>query len=142
MRVFFDTNIFVYLFDQDAPAKKARARSLLERESGRNDALTSTQVLQEFYVTITKKLAQPLPHEQAERAMRDMARLHLVQVNVPLIFAAVKTSRRFGLSFWDALIIEAAREGGAEYLLSEDLQNGQVIHGVEIRNPFLEAADV
>lgn len=142
MSAFFDTNVLVYLFDQDAPEKKARAQFLLERESARDGAIISTQVLQEFYVTVTRKLAQPLRHEQAERAMQNLASLAIVRVDVALIFTALKTKKRFGFSFWDALIIDAAREGNAAYLFSEDLQNGQVVNGVEIRNPFLEPIGV
>jgi predicted nucleic acid-binding protein len=141
MRSFFDTNVLVYLFDQDAPEKKTQAQSLLQQETARNGALISTQVLQEFYVAVTRKLAQPLPYDQATRAVRNLTRLPVVYVDVPLILAAMKTGNSFGISFWDALIVEAAREGGASYLYTEDLQTGQVINGVEVRNPFIESAD-
>ncbi len=72
-RVFVDTNVFVYLFDRDAPDQRRRARALIEEEHGR--LVLSTQVLQEFFVTVTRKLAKPLPEDEAEAAVRDMAAL-------------------------------------------------------------------
>jgi predicted nucleic acid-binding protein len=114
---------------------------MLERVAARNHALISSRVLQEFYVAVTRKLAHPLPYEQAERAVRNLAQLPVVYIDLALIMAAMKTGKRFDLSFWDSLIVEAARGGGASCLYTEDLQNGQVVSGVEIRNPF-SGADV
>jgi predicted nucleic acid-binding protein len=74
MRRFFDTNVLVYLFDASAPRKKARAQELLKQTVSEGLALLSTQVLQEFFVAVTRKLSVPLPHEQAERAVRDLAK--------------------------------------------------------------------
>ncbi|MDX1251707.1 MAG: PIN domain-containing protein [Gammaproteobacteria bacterium] len=136
MRSFFDTNVLVYLFDEDAPEKKAKAQALLRQEVGEGRATLSTQVLQEFYVAVTRKLAQPLPAEVAERAVRDLAALPLLQVDVSLIQAAIRRCRKSGFSFWDALVIETALAGGVARLLTEDLQHGQVIDGMKVENPF------
>ena len=123
-RTFFDTNVLLYLFDNDEPAKKATAQELIEKEVGADRAILSTQVLQEFYVNATRKLASPLSPEEAGARVRDFSRLPLVQVDVPLILAAIARGRRMSFSLWDALIIEAALKAGAERLLTEDLQHG------------------
>jgi predicted nucleic acid-binding protein len=98
--------------------------------------VVSTQVLQEFYVATTRKLGLPLSSQDAERAVRDLAELSLVQVDAPLILAGIQASRRYGFSFWDALIVQAALQGGAEVLYTEDLQHGQDIEGMRIVHPF------
>jgi predicted nucleic acid-binding protein len=136
-RSFFDTNVLVYLFDNSEPEKKARAQEALHREVAAGRAALSTQVLQEFYVNVTRKLATPLPTEVAEARVRDFSRLPLVRVDAPLILAAIARSRRMGFSFWDALILEAALAAGADRLLTEDLQHRQEIEGLRVENPFL-----
>jgi predicted nucleic acid-binding protein len=141
-RTFFDTNVLVYLFDNREPKKKLRAQSVFAEESGGGRAVVSTQVLQEFYWAVTRKLASPLPEEVAGERVRDFVRLPLVRVHEAIIFAAIERSREMSFSFWDALIIEAALTGGADRLLTEDLQHGQKIEGLRVENPFLEAEEV
>jgi predicted nucleic acid-binding protein len=136
MRRFFDTNVLVYLFDASAPRKKARAQELLKQAVGEGLALLSTQVLQEFFVAVTRKLLAPLTHEQAERAVRDLAKLPTAQIDTAIILKAIETMRRYRLSFWDSLIIQSALHGGATILYTEDLQHGQVIETLAVENPF------
>ncbi|MGH7588017.1 MAG: PIN domain-containing protein [Gemmatimonadota bacterium] len=135
-RSFFDTNVLVYLFDGDAPAKRKKARQLLEQEFEAGRAVLSTQVLQEFYVSITRKLAEPVPPDLAERAVRDLATLPLMLIDGPLVLAAVARSGAARWSLWDALIVEAALASGADRLFTEDLKSGQKVNGLEIVNPF------
>ncbi|MFN2111366.1 MAG: PIN domain-containing protein [Anaerolineae bacterium] len=137
MRVFFDTNVLVYLFDDDAPEKQALARTVLQREVEVGQAVLSTQVLQEFFVATTRKLAVPLSSEDGERAVRDLAELTVIQVTTGLVLDAIRRTGRMGFSFWDALIIETALASGADRLLTEDLQHGQRIDGLLIENPFI-----
>lgn len=135
-RTFLDSNVLVYSVDE-SPAEKAKHDRATEILSAHPDSLVvSTQVLQEFYVVTTRKLKPPLSTERASRAVRGIAKLDVVGVDVPLVLAAVDTSRTVQLSLWDALIIEAASRAGCDRVLSEDLNAGQVIHGVTIRNPF------
>lgn len=135
-RTFIDTNILVYSVDE-SPAEKAKHARALELLAARpEDLVVSTQVLQEFYVVTTRKLKNPLSEEIAARAVKGVARLDVVSVDVPLVLAAVDTSRMVQLSFWDALIIEAASRAGCDRVLSEDLNAGQAIRGVRIENPF------
>jgi len=136
MRSFFDTNIFVCLFDEDSPEKKAQAQHLLKKETENGRILLSTQVLQEFYVVVTRKLEVPLPAEKAEEAVGQLMILPLVETGSSHILKAIRKSITLQLSFWDALIIEAAVSGGASVLYTEDLQHGQTIDNLKILNPF------
>jgi predicted nucleic acid-binding protein len=136
MRVFFDTNILVYLFDADAAEKQTKARERFQAEASAGRAVLSTQVLQEFYVAVTRKLAVPLEPEAAEEVVRNLAVLPVVRIDPERILAAIAKSRNLQLSFWDALIVEAALAGGAECLLTENLRHGQTIDALRIENPF------
>lgn len=140
-RSFFDTNVLLYLFDDSVPEKKARAQEVFSEEVEAGRAVLSTQVLQEFYVNVTRKLAEPLPPEVAEAQVEDFARLPLVRVDEAMILAAIGRHRSMSFSFWDALILEAALRCGADRLLTEDLQHGQKIEGLRVENPFLEAQE-
>jgi predicted nucleic acid-binding protein len=138
MRVFFDTNILVYMFDSDAAEKKERACTRFEKESASGRVMLSTQVLQEFYVAVTRKLSVPLEPEAAEEIVRNLSLLPIIGVNAERVLSAISRSRKMQLSFWDTLIIETALSGGANRLLTEDLQHGQTIEGLLIENPFFE----
>ena len=136
MRSFFDTNILVYLFDEDYPEKKAQAQALLEKETENGRILVSTQVLQEFYVTVTRKLGVPLSPEKAEEIVSQFMVFPLVEISSSHILKAIRKSINLQFSFWDALIVEAAISGGASILYTEDLQHGQIIDNLKILNPF------
>ncbi len=150
-RSFVDTNVLVYLFDADSPAKQARARQILEQDGGNvplagsrkgNSYLVlSTQVLQEFYVTVTRKLGVPLAPEVAVEATRRFAELHLVYIDAQLIFNAIALSQRHTVSMWDGLILQAALDGGCTRLLTEDLHDGWNLDGLRIENPFKDLSD-
>lgn len=133
-RAFVDTNVLIYLFDDESPAKKARAQVLLDEKADR--IVLSTQVLGEFYVNVTRKLEIPLSQDAAARAVEDFSRLEVQSVTAELVLAAVRRSRSSLLSYWDSLIVETARSAGAKILFTEDLQHGQEIDGLRIVNPF------
>ena len=137
-RVFLDTNILVYLFDTDTPVKQRRARQLLSSQTLQARLMLSTQVLQEFYVSVTRKLAAPLEPAVAARAVQDLATWPVVQIGSRVILSAIARSQTARLSFWDALIVEAALDGGATDLYTEDLQDGLVIEEMRVLNPFQE----
>ena len=137
MKFFFDTNILVYLFDGGAAAKQKAARALFKRHTEAGDILLSTQVLQEFYVSVTRKLDKPLPTREAGEAVASLAELPCAQVDPKLVLAAVRRCQSMKLSFWDALILEAALSGGATTLYTEDLQHGFIADGLRIENPLL-----
>lgn len=134
VRSFVDTNVAVYLFDADEPAKQQVAREVFE--STDLQLVVSTQVLGEFFVTVTRKLRRPLDAATAAEAVTELARLPVVIVDVPLVGAAIETSGRSHVSYRDALIVEAAAAAGCAQLLTEDLAGGATIQGVRIENPF------
>jgi predicted nucleic acid-binding protein len=136
-RIFLDTNVLVYLYDEDAPAKRARALSVLERGRESFRLVISTQVLQEFYVTVSRKLSRRLSEEEILLATRNLRGFPTVQIDVSVIFAAIDLGRRFQISFWDALITQAALVAGCTRLLTEDLQHGLRIGELTVENPFL-----
>lgn len=136
MKFFFDTNVFVYLFDADSPDKRRKARALFQTHAEAGDILLSTQVLQEFYVAVTRKLARPLAAATAAEAAAGFAELPIVSIDSRLVLSAIHRSRSNQLSFWDALVVQAAIEGHASTLYSEDMQHGLTLDGLKIVNPF------
>jgi predicted nucleic acid-binding protein len=136
MRRFFDTSVLVYLFDGSAPGKRERSRELFRETTRQRLALLSTQVLQEFFAVVTRKITVPLSHEEARRAVHDLAKIPTVQVSREIILAAIEMIQRHRLSFWDSLIVQAALRGGATILYTEDLQPGRVIETLTVQNPF------
>lgn len=136
MRSFFDTNVLVYLFDAGAPVKQSCAQALLQEEVAVGQAVLSTQIVQEFYVAVTRKLAKPLRPATASLAVDKLCELPLVSVNTELIKAAIRRQEQDGFSFWDALVIETALSCGATTLWTEDLQHHRQIGAMVIKNPF------
>lgn len=135
-RVFIDTNVLAYLFDDSEPAKQKQAERRLLEES--REIFVSTQVLQELYVALTKGREPIATADVAERAVREVAGYSVVQIDPPLVLSAIEACRTHQLSFWDALIVRAAAQADCSTLLSEDLNAGQVIDGVRVENPFAE----
>lgn len=135
-KCFFDTNVPVYAVDGSAGKKQQIAVQLLRDETQAGRSMLSTQVLQEFYVTVTRKLATPMPPPQALEAIRLLGRLPTIQVKTGTIYAAAERAPADQLSFWDALIVEAALDGGCTTLYSEDLQDGRRFGALTVINPF------
>lgn len=133
---FVDTNVLAYAHDRSETRKQPVAQAQLEELWRDRTGVLSTQVLQELYVVATRKLATPIPRTTARRIVALYAEWPVVQVDVPLILAASDLEERHTLSFWDALVVEAARRAGATRLLTEDLQAGRRIAGVRVENPF------
>jgi predicted nucleic acid-binding protein len=133
---FFDTNVLVYLFDAGARDKARVARDLIQQHGPIGEAVISTQVLQEFYVAVTRKLSPPLSPDVAVEALRELGALPVVQVDTDMVIAAARRSSNLRLSYWDSLIVESALRAGADTLFSEDLQDGRVIESLKIVNPF------
>lgn len=134
-RSFLDTNVLLYCDDQADPRKQQIAVNIWTelRRCGRG--ALSIQVLQEYYRNATAKLG--LDAAVARRRVEQHARFQVVIPSVALVLAAIDLTRLVSISFWDALVVEAARSAGCEQLLTEDLQHGQTISGVRIVNPFL-----
>lgn len=137
-RTFIDTNVLVYAFDRRDRAKFALARSLLVMLIVSESALISTQVLQELYNALTKKLS--LPPRSAQTIVRECSAFEVVQVTPEIIDAAIETAISSKIGLWDALIVAAAARSGCPTLLTEDLNHGQEIDGVRVVNPFLSSS--
>ena len=134
-RTFFDTNVLVYSDDPRDPAKHRKAIALIKQHLSQRTGMVSIQVLQEYFVNATGKLK--LTAELAKRRDEVFAKLQVAEPTVNDILSAIDLHRLHPLSFWDALILQMARQTGCRVLLSEDMQHGQVIDGVRIVNPFL-----
>ena len=135
-RVFLDTNVLVYAYDGDAGPKQERAQSILAAAGGSGRYAISSQVLQEFYVTVTRKLERPVSPADAAQAVAALTKLPVVLLDAGSVLAAIQRSQARQVSLWDALIVQAAVEGGCARVLTEDLQHGQLIDGLQIENPF------
>jgi predicted nucleic acid-binding protein len=135
---FVDTNVLLYAISRD-PQETTKATRANELLSSRDVGL-SVQVLQEFYVQATRD-SRPdrLPHEQATALIDSFRRFPVQETTVEVMLAATSTRHRFGISYWDAAILEAARTLGCEIVLSEDLSDSQDYAGVRVENPFSDS---
>jgi len=133
-RSFFDTHILVYADDKRAPAKQSRAIDLVAEHRRDGTGVLSLQVLQEYFVTVTRKLivASPL----AQWKVEILSEFDVVVPEVADILAAIDLHRLHAFSFWDALVLRSAQQAGCRVLLSEDFQEGREIDGIQVVNPF------
>jgi predicted nucleic acid-binding protein len=139
-REFVDANVLVYAYDASAGMKKAAAEGLLANLWETGTGCLSVQVLHEFFVTVTGKVTQPLPIEEAADRIRDFATWRVFAPTADDVLGAIALQKEARLSFWDAMVVRAAAETGCTVLWTEDLKDGQVLKGVRIRNPFAEPA--
>lgn len=136
MPVFVDTNVLVYARDASDEGKHTRALEWMRHLWGSGDGRLSMQVLHEYYVATTRKLRPGLPPDEARADIRDLSAWDPVILGVDGLETAWAVEQRFGLSFWDALIVAAAHIARCDILLSEDLQDGMDLDGVRIVDPF------
>jgi predicted nucleic acid-binding protein len=135
-QAFVDTNILVYAVAGDDQRRAPVAQELLRHLMSSQTLNTSTQVLQELYVTLTRKIKKVLSAEQSLRYLDRLSAWPVATIDYPMIQDAVTLSTAHRISFWDALVVVAAARSGASRLYTEDLHDGQVLLGVEITNPF------
>jgi predicted nucleic acid-binding protein len=135
-RVFVDTNVIIYAYDISAGYKHEAAREIMADLWDSGSGVLSTQVLQEFFVSVTQKMPAPIGMELAKGIVTDFLKWDVVINDGESILNAIEIYKKYKYSFWDSLIIEAAVKGGCALLLSEDLSAGQNVNGVEIKNPF------
>ena len=134
-RTFLDTNVLVYLFDAGEPGKGAAA-TVAYRALEAEGVVVSTQGLEEFYNTVTRKLRPRMPAAEAVAHMVRFSGHEVVILDVPLLLAAAARSESARISWWDALVVEAALSAGCTRLLTEDLQHGRDFDGLVVENPF------
>ncbi len=135
-KTFVDTNILLYAHDVDAGKKHDRAKRALSQLWAERSGVISPQVLQEFYVNVTRKLAKPLARKHARKVMETYA-VWCIDTSAAEVLSACRIAEESKISFWDALICASALKAGAERLYSEDLHAGQKIAGVHIENPLI-----
>lgn len=133
---FVDSNVLIYAHDLSAGTKHKAARELIERLWEERLGRLSVQVLQEFFVNVTRKLANPLEAGEAREVISDYTYWRVYRPGAPGVLAAIDLHRRTGISFWDAMIVRSAASQGCEVLYSEDLNEGQSYNGVRVENPF------
>jgi predicted nucleic acid-binding protein len=132
---FIDTNILLYALSTapEEAKKAAKALDVLDQDDG----ALSVQVLQEFYVQATRDTKEDrITHDQAVALITSWERFRVQEITLPVMHAALRTKKRFRISYWDAAIVEAARAAGCEVVYSEDLNDGQDFGGVRVENPF------
>ena len=138
IEAFLDTNVLVYAVARDEPIKHGVARELIQQGFETGAYAVSTQVLLEFYVTATRKIAAPLSVDAALGFVRALGEWQVVPHTPDLVIAALELSVQMQVSPWDAAILEAARTIGCSRVLSEDLGHGTDYRGVRVENPFAE----
>jgi predicted nucleic acid-binding protein len=134
VRSFFDTNVLVYADDKGAPARQKRAVELVSEHRRSRTGVISLQVLQEYFVTVTRKLH--VDARIARRKVELLAEFDVVSPDVADVLAAIDLHRLHGINFWDGLIVRSAKQAGCGVLYSEDLQAAREIDGIRIVNPF------
>ena|SRR5882757_3970078 len=136
-KVFVDSNVLVYAHDADAGDKQRIAAAAIGEILDARSGLLSIQVLQEFYSTVTRKLRSAISRDIARELLRGYSSWVIQPLTAEDVVAASFLKQSHQLSFWDALIVQAALLAGASKLLSEDLQHGRSISGIRVENPFI-----
>jgi len=136
-KAFVDTNILVYAHDLDAGDKHGLAVDIVSKLWESRNGVLSTQVLQEFYVTLTKKVSSPLSKLEARKLVQKYSNWQVVLNDPSMISQASEIEESYNISFWDALIVSAAYSQNVPTILTEDLSHGQYIEGILINNPFI-----
>lgn len=133
---FVDTNVLIYRRDSSEPDKQARSYEWLTELWSRHLGRTSVQVLNEYYVTVTRKLTPGLGVEEAWRDITDLFSWKPVAMDIRSLEVAREVQQDFGFSWWDSLIVASAKSSGSSFLVSEDFQDSQNLHGLMVVNPF------
>lgn len=139
--VFVDTNVLVYLRDSTEPEKQRQAAEWMGHLWQTGRGRISAQVLREYYVTVTVKLDPGMPVEEARADVLALRSWNPFAADADLMEDVWAVEERYGYSFWDAAIVAAARRLGCSTLLTEDLQDGQDLEGLVVRNPFRHDPD-
>jgi predicted nucleic acid-binding protein len=135
-RVFVDTNILVYAHDLDAGEKNKAAKSIVAELWESRNGIISTQVLQEFYVTLTRKIQSPVKRASARQIIKNYLSWDLVVNDGLVILHASEIEEIHRISFWDAMIVAAAYSKNSDIIMTEDISDSQKIEGIRIVNPF------
>jgi len=133
---FLDTNILVYAHDQSASEKRKISQELIRRLWDTGNGCLSVQILQEFFVAVTRKVVNRMNLDEAESIVRNLSFWKVHTPSTKDVLGAIEIERHYQISFWDAMVIQCASQSGCSILWSEDLNAGQVYKGVLVKNPF------
>ncbi|MES9990523.1 MAG: PIN domain-containing protein [Candidatus Thiodiazotropha sp.] len=136
-KVFVDTNVLIYAYDLASGVKRKRAAETVKALWSNGNGVLSTQVLQEFYVNVTRKIGHPITPDKARSILATYLAWQVEVIRPDSVLRASEIQERHKISFWDAMIVVAAIQSGAMKILSEDLNHGQLVEGVLIENPFI-----
>lgn len=139
-RQFVDTNVLVYAHDVTAGDKHARAKQLVADLWANGNGCLSIQVLQEFYVSVTRKVQRPLDPDIARQHVEDLGQWLVHSPTIGDVVKAIQLHQRAQLSFWDAMVLTSAGQLSCDVLWSEDLSEGQSVASVTVRSPFIATA--
>ena len=135
-RFFIDSNVLVYSYDSADPDKRSVAQQLIADLVGNRNGFISVQVLGEFFVSVTRRIQNPLSIKEAAAAVDLLGTLPVIDIDSMMVRRAIVTHGRYGTTYWDSLIIAAAERAGCTSILSEDMNTGQSYHGILAVNPF------
>jgi predicted nucleic acid-binding protein len=135
-KIFLDTNIFVYAHDRSSGEKHEAAREIVDYLWESRKGVISVQVLQEFFVCVTHKIIKPLLLKNARTILEYLSSWDVVVNDKYITLRAIDVQEKYRFSFWDSLIVQAAIQGQARILFSEDLPDGQIVEDLKIINPF------
>lgn len=136
VKTFVDTNVLLYAHDPYAGEKHQKAKDTVEALWENNNGVVSTQVLQEFYVNVTRKIPQPLSKQRGLELIQGYLSWETVGIHGAMVVEAAQMEEQLKISFWDALIVVSAQRSGAELLLSEDFQSGRKFGSLTVQSPF------
>lgn len=138
-RFFIDSNVLIYSYDSAEPEKQHVAQQLIAGLMANGNGALSVQVLGEFFVSVTRRIRNPLSIEQADAAVdliSSLPKIAVIEIDLAMVLRAIATHGRYGTTYWDSLIIAAAERAGCTRILSEDMNPGQSYHGIVAVNPF------
>lgn len=136
VRVFLDTNILVYAYDQHDPQKQTKAQGLLTDGITQENLVLSVQVFGEFFNVVTRYIPHPMSPGEAKEIIDTLSILPVQDIDMTMVKRAIDTHETYQISYWDSLIISAAERAGCRIILSEDLSDGQTYHNILVKNPF------
>jgi len=135
-KIFLDSNLLVYAYDDHEPERRDRARAILSKTIADHTAVVSAQILSEFFVVVTRRIAVPMSPDEAEKIVEILSVLPCVDIDLPLVKRAIETHIRYRISYWDALVVAAAERVNCAMIYSEDLNDGQSYYDSVVVNPF------
>jgi predicted nucleic acid-binding protein len=135
-KVFLDTNILVYAYDENEPKKQQKAQDILTDGIEQESSFLSVQVLGEFFNVVTRHIPQPMSSDEALEIIDMLSIMPVQEIDLTMVKRAIDTHKTYKISYWDSLILSAAERAGCTMLFSEDLSDGQTYQNILVRNPF------